>query len=240
MPSILKRTPSILIKAIGEFIAPPICDVCGRKTGDNNADIDFLCLECIDAMPFAPNPVDIYSKLTKTFPNDSLHLSNAAALISFSRDKRYDNLIYNLKYHGIYKIGVELGKMLGRKLEILRFNDFDYIVPVPIHHARVRERGYNQSDYIAMGVSQILGIDYSFNIIRRNRCTQSQTMLNAADRLTNVTDSIEAGKNHAEIIGKRVLLVDDVLTTGSTQNTCADILIKIGADKVVAATLTVA
>jgi len=240
MLSTLKKTPSILIKAIAEFIAPPICDVCGKKTGDNNADIDFLCLGCMDSMPFAPNPDEIYSKLIETFPNDSLHLSNAAALISFSEDEGYNNLIYNLKYHGIYKIGVELGRMLGRRLEILQFIDFDYIVPVPIHHARVRERGYNQSFYIAQGVSQILGIKYSFNIIRRNRYTQTQTRLNAEDRMNNLTDSIVAGKNYAEIIGKRVLLVDDVLTTGSTVNTCAGTLVEIGAKRVVAAALTVA
>ncbi len=240
MLSTFKKASSILIKAIGEFIAPPICDVCGRKTGDNNADYDFICLGCMDSMPFAPNPDEIYSKLIETFPNDSLHLSNAAALISLSEDEGYNNLIYNLKYHGIYKIGVELGRMLGRKLEILRFIDFDYIVPVPIHHARVRERGYNQSFYIAMGVSQILGIKYSFNIIRRNRYTQTQTTLNAADRLINLTDSIEAGGNYTEIIGKRVLLVDDVLTTGSTLNTCAGTLVEIGAKRVEAATLTVA
>ena len=239
MLSTLKKSTSIFIKAIGDFIAPPICDVCGKKTGDNNADIDFLCLECMDSMPFAPNPHEIYSKLIETFPKDSLHLSNAAALISFSEDEGYDNLIYNLKYYGIYKIGVELGRILGRRLKVLQFNDFDYIVPVPIDHARVRERGYNQSFYIAQGISQILGIDYSFDIIRRNRYTQTQTRLNAADRMNNLTDSIVAGKNHAEIIGKRALLVDDVLTTGSTLNTCAGTLIEIGAKKVEAVALTV-
>jgi len=240
MISTLKKPTSILIKTIGEFIAPPICDVCGKKTGDNNADFDFLCIECINSMPFAPNPDEIYAKLIETFPNDDLYLSNAAALISLSENEGYDNLIYSLKYYGIYKIGVELGRMLGHRLANLQINEFDYIVPVPIHHARFRERGYNQSFYIAMSISEILGIKYLFNTIRRNRYTQTQTRLNAADRLNNLTGSIEAGRNYAEIIGKKVLLVDDVLTTGATANTCAKALMEIGADNVEAATLIVA
>ncbi len=240
MLSTLNRIPSLIINAIGDFIAPAHCQVCGKKTGDDNRDIEFLCLACTDAMPFAPNPDEIFSNLIETFPKDGLYLSKAASLLSLAEEDGYDNLIYNLKYQGIHKIGVGLGIMLGRRLKILHFDNFDYIVPVPIHHARERERGYNQSLYIAMGVSQALGIDYPKDIIRRKRYTQTQTKLNARDRMNNISDSIGPGKGSAEIINKSVLLVDDVLTTGSTLNACAGALLEIGASRVEAATLAVA
>lgn len=236
----LKRTPSAIINAVGGFIAPMHCEVCGVKTGSDSRDREFLCLKCMDAMPFAPNPDEIYSKLIDTFPKDGLFLGNAAALLSLSEDERYNNLIFDLKYNGIHSIGVELGRLLGRRLEILHLNDFDYIVPVPIHHARERERGYNQSLYIAEGVSESLGIDYSLDIIKRYRYTQTQTKLNAKDRMNNISDSIAPGKNHAEGIGIRVLLIDDVLTTGSTMNACAGTLLEIGAKRVEAAAVAVA
>jgi ComF family protein len=107
---------------------------------------------------------------------------------------------------------------------------------VPIHKTKKKERGYNQSDYIAQGVNNILKKKIKYDLIKRIRYTQSQTTLTLEERLANVKGVFEINKKY-NLEGKNILLVDDVLTTGSTLNNCAYTLISNNARKVDVATL---
>lgn len=114
----------------------------------------------------------------------------------------------------------------------LGFAEAHAILPVPLHHARRRERTYNQAELIARGISQATGIPVLNKALVRTRYTTTQTMLSAAERHTNLRDAFAPGKQSAHIRGKVVMLVDDVLTTGSTLNTCATALLEAGARRV--------
>jgi ComF family protein len=114
------------------------------------------------------------------------------------------------------------------------FRSMDLIVPVPLHRSRERERGYNQSALVARGLGQILGVPVSPRALRRNRGTRTQTELSAEERARNVEGAFEV-RDPGKVAGLRVLLVDDVLTTGATLDAGAAALRKAGARQVYAA-----
>lgn len=113
------------------------------------------------------------------------------------------------------------------------------IVPVPIHHLKKAERGYNQSDFIAKGLSKSLGIPYSTKLIKRTRYTESQTGLLINERAENVAEAFKV-RNSKKIAGKNFLLVDDVITTGATTLECGRALVNAGANSVYACSVGIA
>jgi len=149
-------------------------------------------------------------------------------------------LIYALKYYGYWQVGVELGIELGAAVQLLAPTRYDAIVPVPIHPARRRERGYNQADAIAEGVQRLLRIPVLLDAIRRTRYTQSQTRLSAGERRTNTEGAFGQGSQAARLQGATILLVDDVFTTGSTLRSVATCALELGAARADAATLVAA
>ena len=113
---------------------------------------------------------------------------------------------------------------------------FDYIVPVPLHSGRMRERGYNQSELIAKSIAQRNGIPMRTDLLVRKRGTVKQSTLHGTSRALNVKDAFECGAVQS---GARVLVFDDICTTGSTLRFCADALKDAGAEKVCALTLAI-
>lgn len=156
-----------------------------------------------------------------------------------SEDHAYMNIIYDLKYRGIRGIGRHFGQMLGERIQKTGIPVYDAIVPVPIHHARKRERGYNQSDMIAEGLAAVMDIPVDGKLIFRTSNTTSQTTLSKAERLDNIKGKI-AVNPRKNVAGKCFLICDDVMTTGSTLNNCAHALIAAGAANVDAAVLAMA
>lgn len=152
------------------------------------------------------------------------HIERAAAFSVYNRGSRIRTLIHELKYMGKKEIGTMLGDLYGR---ILSESDFlegiDLIVPVPLHPARQRERGYNQSEYIASGLSFATQLPSRSDVIRRVVKTVSQTKHGRYDRWENVKGLFIVSKLGA-ITGMHVLIVDDVITTGSTMEACVNAL----------------
>jgi ComF family protein len=145
-----------------------------------------------------------------------------------------------LKYNGKFSIGFFLGKILADALKD-KFNEweFDYIVPVPLHHLKRAERGYNQSDFIARGIKSIIKIPINAKILIRTRFTESQTNLNMQERNENMKNAFSV-KRKKLLKGKTILLIDDVITTGATISECGRILLENGAVKVYAASVAIA
>ena len=127
-------------------------------------------------------------------------------------------------------MGNKLGEHLGDT-----FSDIDLIVPVPLHHLKKAERGYNQSYYIARGISKSTNIKIEENILKRIRFTQSQTKMNLEERRLNIENAFKVRK-----ILRNILIVDDVITTGATVNECGKVLKKAGANEVYAASVAIA
>jgi ComF family protein len=131
------------------------------------------------------------------------------------------------------RLGVELGRELGRMLPLFpEFDGIDLLVPVPLHAARRRERGYNQAETIATGISIAMARPVAASMLVRRRHTGSQTTLGAEARRSNM---VGAFGTSGHVDGARVLLCDDVCTTGATLNACAEALLAAGAGAVCAA-----
>ncbi|HEY9047334.1 MAG TPA: phosphoribosyltransferase family protein [Ohtaekwangia sp.] len=155
-------------------------------------------------------------------------LEKATALFRFSKTSRVQHLLHALKYKHQPEIGIMLGKVLGQRLaETSGWNQSDLIIPVPLHKSRRRKRGYNQSAKFAEGLSEKLTIPFSDDILEKKVKTDTQTKKNKLNRWQNV-DEVFHVKNPLAIKDKRILLVDDVITTGATVEACAQTLIKNG------------
>ncbi len=225
-------------KLIFDFIFPNVCFSCRNKiiNAEKNIALSYCCDGCLSSFPLAPPPDKIINQLITFFENDEIAISNAAALFAADNEFIFINLVYQLKYHGFTKIGKEFGILLGKLLRDYGLNDYDFILPVPIHPARRRERGYNQAESIAEGVGEILGIKVKNNLIKRTKYTTSQTRFSAVERSNNIKDVFKINPE-CSVVNSSILLIDDVLTTGSTLNSCATVLLENKARKVDAAAL---
>lgn len=233
MHSFINRCKDLL----PEFIAPRHCEICNSYMGDSVNRLRYICDGCLDSIPYAPPPEEIINKFIARFPLDDIAVSRADALFAVAENHDYMEPVYSLKYKGICKIGIELGRLLGDRLLINFGREWDFIVPVPIHKARRRERGYNQSEYIAIGIEEVLSVPTIKDAIERRFYTKTQTNLSKEERKTNVLKAFGPGKKAELVKNKKVLLVDDVLTTGSTMNACANSLLDVGALSVDAAAI---
>lgn len=188
----------------------------------------------------APRPVEIDLLIQKHMGADDLMITRFDALWSLSATSTIGNAIHAIKYDGRTDLAVALGRLLGDHCHRSNADPQSIVCPVPIHLARRRERGYNQSELIAFGVCERMGIGLlDRKAIVRTRYTRSQTTKSAADRLSNVHGAFTV-KQPELIHNARILLIDDVLTTGSTLNACATALVEAGARRVDVATLCVA
>ena len=146
-------------------------------------------------------------------------------------------LIHRLKYNREIWIVKTLGRILVQGLEDVRLSgqDFDAIVPVPLHQKRLREREFNQAALLAGQLSRASGLPVR-DVLVRSRYTGTQTALDRAERRQNLRNAFSLRKN-ADVTDQNLLLIDDVLTTGSTLDACAAILLEQGAESVRALTL---
>ena len=159
-------------------------------------------------------------------------IEKAAAFSFYNKGSRIRNLIHNFKYKGIKEIGYELGRIYGLSLKSSGFtSDIDLIIPVPLHPTKKRIRGFNQSEIISSGLAEVTGLPFNMDSLIRTTGTATQTMRSRYDRWTNV-EGIFQVKEPEEITGMHILLLDDVITTGSTIESCATELLKVAGVKV--------
>ncbi|MDR2834938.1 MAG: ComF family protein [Bacteroidales bacterium] len=225
-----------LISYIKDFfflIYPAFCEACG-KTLLNNESV--LCTNCLYELPrtnyFGKDDNPILILLA-----GRLKLEYATSLFSFQKDSSFRKLIHKLKYKNKPEIGILLGKELAADMKKKNdFLPFDFIVPVPLHPNRQKQRGYNQSEQIAIGLAEILNINISVDNLIRNIETTTQTKKTKDDRWQNVSGKFII-KDEETFENKHILLVDDVLTTGATIEACGEMLLKINGLKLSVAVL---
>lgn len=215
-----------IFSMMADFVYPPSCLVCNKSLSQ---DADLICEPCWRAFPVLSNPHLPANRATLTLPPPHFFHSSLA-LYHYSEEIQH--LIHLFKYRGFWRVGNELGRRLGRLLKTIpSYPAVDALVPVPLHRVRLRERGYNQSDVLAVAISQESGIPLWRKVIHRIRYTEPQAKMKHNDRIKNVFDAFQV-KDDGRINGARILLVDDVFTTGSTLNECARTLRVAGAREV--------
>ena len=152
----------------------------------------------------------------------TMHLNCAAAYLFYEKDHPIQGTIFRMKYNDRPMVGYELGRQAALEMQYTGFWDgIDVIVPIPLHPRRLRSRGYNQSEYIARGISAVTGIPIDTTHVLRIRNTPQQAKLKAQGegRKANVEGAFAV--NHPEqLYRKHILVVDDLLTTGETMRSC--------------------
>ena len=149
-----------------------------------------------------------------------MHLQRAAAFLFFDKESTIRDVVHAMKYKDRPEIAYQLGRQAALEMQYADFFDeIDVIVPIPLHPKRLRERGYNQSEYIARGISDVTGIPVDTTHVERVRNTPQQALQRGEDRMKNVEGAFAV--NHPEqLYHKHILLVDDLITTGETARAC--------------------
>ena len=219
-----------------DLIYPNLCFICGETLLKSESHI---CLSCLNNIPrtnyhlLTDNPVE------KRFWGKA-PIFRGTSFFFFQKGSPFQKLLHELKYKG----NKEIGEILGRyaAAELLNSPDFcsiDIIIPIPLHPKRFAQRGYNQSEWIGKGLSAVLDKPQNTNTLKRVKQTTTQTKKSVFERFEN-TEGIFELSGAKELEGKHLLLIDDVLTTGSTLNAAINTLLNIPNVKISIFTLAIA
>ena len=218
------------------LLYPDLCVVCGDNLLQNEHHI---CLKCLHEIPKTNYHLTVDNPIEKRFWG-KVPIYRGTAFFFFQKGSSFQKLLHALKYKDLKQIGETLGKYAAADLlESPDFDSIDVIIPVPLHPKKYIKRGYNQSEWIGKGISQVLEKPQDITTLIRVRENTTQTKKSVFERYEN-TEGIFQISNKESLIGKHVLLVDDVLTTGSTLEACVKALLSIEGVKVSIFTLAVA
>ncbi len=215
---------------------PRTCLICNNSLHKHE---NFICKSCLNELPRS------YFYKMKDNPVDQIfwgrvNIEKATCFLNYSKDNMAKDILYEIKYKGKKDLATELGLLFGKELKLCNyFEDIECIVPVPIHRLKERNRGYNQSDYLAYGLAYVYGVPVVKNVLHKISHNTTQTNKNRFDRWLNV-ENVYHVTGEEELIGKSILLVDDVVTTGATLEACAKKLLEIRDTKVSIATIAYA
>jgi competence protein ComFC len=190
------------------FIAPPFCRRCGLPF-EGEITVQFECSNCRDM---------------------DLHFTTARSA-AIARGLVLD-VIHRYKYQNAVWFEPFLADLLARQaLPVLRCEKWDLIVPVPLHSVKERERGFNQAQQLSLHLSKESGVPMDKTLLRRVQVTRTQALLTKSERAANVRSAFAMNRGK-KLNGEKVILVDDVLTTGATTSACAKVLRQAGAREV--------
>lgn len=233
--------PTGLKNIISDFLTlifPEFCQACERTLV---AGEDLVCTHCRLKLPYTnvhlqppelnPLAIRFYGKLP---------IKHVLAYLYFNRAGRTQRLLHALKYRGVQEVGELLGNWYGHTLRETGYAcSFELIIPVPLHPRKRRQRGFNQSDSFAKGLASALDLPWNNQILQRTRFTSSQTHKSRPERWENVADVFRV-IDGIMVQNKKLLLVDDVITTGATLEACGLTLLQAGCAEVNVCTIAAA
>ena len=224
---------------LADFISllfPELCCSCNESLVGTEK---LICTSCLYNLPFTNFHLKADNIVAQQFWG-KVQLEGAYAMCYFTKGGNMQNLMHHFKYKGIKEIGNLMGNIAGGQLlNSPPFNNADLIIPVPLHKKRMRERGYNQSACFAAGLADKLNISTADYYLLRQKKTDTQTHKSRFARFENMQEVFYVSKA-AELEGKHVLLVDDIVTTGSTLAACCEALLKVPGLKISIATIAYA
>ena len=206
---------------LAHLFFPRHCLLCGRSLAKGEEQI---CLPCLCQLPRTEQHLQADNPLVEAL-REAFPFERGMAFYYFERGGKMRQLVHAIKYKGYKKAGYWIARHVARELMAIQsdFTQFDYLVPVPLHRDKQRERGFNQSEWIARGLQSVWGTPIDTTSLVRAQATESQTHKTPLERWQNVCAVFKASED-SPLAGKRVLLVDDVCTTGSTFLACAHAL----------------
>ena len=188
---------------------------------------EILCTRCILDLPRAGYQFTNENPVKEKFVG-RLPIKHAAAFLKFRKTGIVQHLLHQLKYNNHPEVGRRLGKFFGKEMnDIGLANELDIIIPMPLYHARQLKRGYNQSTMFAEGLMSSLGVPYDDTSVVRQINTSTQTRKNKTERWENVKKAFSV-KDSRVIKNKKILLVDDIITTGASIEACGQELYNHG------------
>ncbi len=206
------------LRAWVELFVPRTCVVCGDLLCEGE---ECICLKCNMDLPRTNLHLLKDNRVERLFWA-KIPLGRATSYFYYRKGSSYCNIVHRLKYEGNKKIGRVMGRcMAAELLPSGFFEGVDVLMPVPLHPKKQRARGYNQSELLARGLSEVTGLPVDARSLVRQKHVESQTRKSAYERWANV-EGIFRLECPERFAGKHVLLVDDVLTTGATTTACAD------------------
>lgn len=215
---------SLLPEALLHLVYPHICEGCGTDVLDRRHR---LCAHCHTRLPRTGFQLLAHNPVEKLFWG-RLPLRAATAQFYFTKQSMMQHLLHQLKYKGARELGLYLGGLAGQQLAAAgRFADIDALVPLPLHRARERQRGYNQAALLCAGMAEALEKPVWNDVVVRSEATDTQTRKGRVERWENIEGRFRLTVP-AQVEGHRLLLVDDVVTTGATLEACGRALLAAG------------
>lgn len=206
-----------------QLFYPHLCLGCADENLSANA---IVCPFCFTTLP-RTNFADIPDNPTEKIFYGRLPIKHAYSEFYFEKDSIIQHLLHQLKYKSKTDIGEYIGELMGESMSTsCRFKDVDAIIAMPLHKAKLKKRGYNQSLFIANGIGRMLGKPVIENNIERIKNTATQTKKQRDERWQNVAYGFRV-KNPESIKNKHLLLVDDVITTGASIESCGRALLEV-------------
>ncbi|MGC9150205.1 MAG: ComF family protein [Microbacter sp.] len=212
-------------KTISEFlnlIYPNTCIACHKTLVQGE---QHLCFQCLSELAFTSFHLQPDNPIEQRFWG-KIPVCRATALFIFQKETHSQLILHHLKYKGNKDLGAVMGRMLGEKINGIPGFDVDLIIPVPLHPKKLAKRGYNQSEWIAKGISEKLNVPVDTHHLIRVIENPTQTKKGVYERWEN-TSGIFDVQDVAALKEKHILLVDDVITTGSTMEACVKALQKV-------------
>ena len=218
------------------LIFPQLCAACHNSLFANE---DILCTDCRFNLPFTNFHQQPDNIVARQFWG-KLNIEAAYALYYFNKGGKVQNMVHQFKYNGMKRIGNLLGNIAGKQLaQNPAFTTADYIIPVPLHKKRMKTRGFNQSTCFAEGLSSHLNAAVETDNLIRTIATKTQTHRSRFARFQNMQEVFAVAKPE-KLENKHILLVDDIVTTGSTLEACGIELLKVPGLKLSIATIAYA
>lgn len=233
-----------VLTALADLLFPTLCLSCGVVLPERGEHP--LCTDCFDGIRFITAPLCPVCGIPYPVEESPDHVCGDCLVkkrhIGTARSLGvYESILHDaihaFKYGGNLTLGEQLGRLMAaHDYPSFRIRDYSLILPVPLHPRRLRQRGFNQSVILAREISRQHGVDMDFRALRRIVDTESQAGLKKEERRSNIRKAFSI-TGPERLRGQKILLVDDVYTTGSTLAECAKTLLKGGAEAVGALTL---
>lgn len=218
------------LKSALDIVYPDLCCICGADLVHPEVH---LCTSCLFDLPYITTTGPDVTKLQKLFTG-RVEIQVVHSLLNYQKGNQVQDLLHIIKYKSRPGLATHLGRVLAQAMP--KDHTLTHIVPLPLHPKKERKRGFNQSKAIASGIAEVLGLPVSTDIIRRRVYNESQTGFSKYDRYNNVRSIFEVIKPPSAE-KPHFLLIDDVLTTGATIESCASELLSIPHAMVSVATL---